>query len=52
MLESGRRSTIEAQDGSEDLRTLYADLSTDPSENMGDMDENSFRDSVSSTYSY
>ncbi|MBF4557221.1 TonB-dependent siderophore receptor [Pseudomonas sp. p50] len=51
--ESGRRSTIEAQGGSEDLRSLYADLSTDPSENislrlnMGNMDENSFRDGVS-----
>lgn len=53
MPESGRRSTIEAQGGSEDLRSLYADLSTDPSENislrlnMGNMDENSFRDGVS-----
>lgn len=51
--EFGRRSTIEAQSGSEDLRSLYADLSTDPSENlslrlnMGNMDENSFRDGVS-----
>jgi iron complex outermembrane receptor protein len=51
--ESGRRSTIEAQGGSEDLRSLYADLSTDPSENislrlnMGNMDENSFCDGVS-----
>lgn len=51
--EFGRRSTIEAQGGSEDLRSLYADLSTDPSENlslrlnMGNMDENSFRDGVS-----
>ncbi|POA47940.1 TonB-dependent siderophore receptor [Pseudomonas sp. MPR-ANC1] len=50
---AGRRSTIEAQGGSEDLRSLYADLSTDPSENislrlnMGNMDENSFRDGVS-----
>ncbi len=49
----GRRSTIEAQGGSEDLRSLYADLSADPSENislrlnMGNMDENSFRDGVS-----
>lgn len=53
MPEAGRRSTIEAQGGSEDLRSLYADLSTDPSENislrlnMGNMDENSFRDGVS-----
>ncbi|POF39992.1 TonB-dependent siderophore receptor [Pseudomonas laurylsulfativorans] len=51
--EFGRRSTIEAQGGSEDLRSLYADLSTDPTENislrlnMGNMDENSFRDGVS-----
>jgi iron complex outermembrane receptor protein len=51
--EFGRRSTIEAQGGSEDLRSLYTDLSTDPSENlslrlnMGNMDENSFRDGVS-----
>ena len=51
--EFGRRSTIEAQAGSEDLRSLYADLSSDPSENislrlnMGNMDENSFRDGVS-----
>lgn len=51
--EAGRRSTIEAQAGSEDLRSLYADLSTDPSENislrlnMGNMDENGFRDGVS-----
>lgn len=53
MPEFGRRSTLEAQLGSEDLRSLYADLSTDPSENlslrlnMGNMDENSFRDGVS-----
>ena len=53
MPEFGRRSTLEAQLGSEDLRSLYADLSTDPSENlslrlnMGNMDENSFRDDVS-----
>ena len=51
--EFGRRSTIEAQGGSEDMRSLYADLSTDPSENlslrlnMGNLDENSFRDGVS-----
>jgi iron complex outermembrane receptor protein len=51
--EAGRRSTLEAQGGSEDLRSLYADLSTDPSDNislrlnMGNMDENSFRDGVS-----
>ncbi|MGY2277636.1 TonB-dependent receptor [Pseudomonas fluorescens] len=53
MPEFGRRSTLEAQLGSEDLRSLYADLSADPSENlslrlnMGNMDENSFRDGVS-----
>ncbi|QJI42936.1 TonB-dependent siderophore receptor [Pseudomonas sp. ADAK2] len=51
--EFGRRSTIEAQGGSDDLRSLYADLSTDPTENislrlnMGNMDQNSFRDGVS-----
>jgi len=51
--EFGRRSTLEAQGGSDDLRSLYADLSTDPSENislrlnMGNMDQNSFRDGVS-----
>ncbi|UCP08557.1 TonB-dependent siderophore receptor [Pseudomonas sp. MM213] len=51
--EFGRRSTIEAQGGSNDLRSLYADLSTDPSDNislrlnMGNMDQNSFRDGVS-----
>ena len=51
--EFGRRSTIEAQGGSEDLRSLYADLSTDPTDNislrlnMGNMDENSFRDGFS-----
>ncbi|MHC6223435.1 TonB-dependent receptor [Pseudomonas sp. X10] len=50
--EFGRRSTIEAQGGSEDLRSLYADLSADPSENislrlnMGNQDNNSFRDGV------
>ncbi len=48
----GRRSTLEAQGGSEDLRSLYADLSTDPSDNlslrlnMGNEDQNSFRDGV------
>jgi iron complex outermembrane receptor protein len=53
MPEAGRRSTLEAQGSSEDLRSLYADLSTDPSDNislrlnMGNMDENSFRDGVS-----
>lgn len=51
--QAGRRSSIEAQGGSDDLRSLYADLSTDPSDtislrlNMGNMDQNSFRDGVS-----
>ncbi|WP_336335379.1 TonB-dependent siderophore receptor [Pseudomonas putida] len=50
--EAGRRSTIEAQAGSEDLRSLYADLSADPSDtvslrlNMGNQDNNSFRDGI------
>jgi len=50
--EHGRRSSIEAQGGSEDLRSLYADLSTDPSDNlslrlnMGNQDNNSFRDGI------
>ncbi|MGE7990008.1 TonB-dependent receptor [Pseudomonas sp. NPDC089554] len=50
--EHGRRSTIEAQGGSEDLRSLYADLSADPSDtislrlNIGNQDNNSFRDGV------
>ncbi|WNW13829.1 TonB-dependent siderophore receptor [Pseudomonas sp. DTU_2021_1001937_2_SI_NGA_ILE_001] len=50
----GRRSSIEAQGGSNDLRSLYADLSTDPTDtlslrlNMGNMDANSFRDGISS----
>ncbi|MCK9816476.1 TonB-dependent siderophore receptor [Pseudomonas sp. MAFF 302046] len=49
----GRRSSIEAQGGSDDRRSLYADLSTDVSEdlslrlNMGNQDYNSFRDDVS-----
>ncbi|MEE4886285.1 TonB-dependent siderophore receptor [Pseudomonas alliivorans] len=53
--QAGRRSTLEAQTGSEDLRSLYADLSADPSENislrlnMGNQDSNSFRDDISST---
>ena len=48
----GRRSTVEVQGGSEDLRSLYADLSADPSENislrlnLGNQDNNSFRDGV------
>ncbi|MFJ2984053.1 MULTISPECIES: TonB-dependent receptor [unclassified Pseudomonas] len=50
--EHGRRSSIEAQGGSQDLRSLYADLSADPSDtlslrlNMGNQDNNSFRDGV------
>lgn len=50
--EPGRRSTLEAQAGSEDLRSLYADLSADPSDtvslrlNMGNQDNNSFRDGI------
>ena len=50
--EAGRRSSIEVQGGSEDLRSLYADLSADPSENislrlnLGERDNNSFRDGV------
>lgn len=50
--EFGRRSTIEAQGGSEDLRSLYADLSADPSDtlslrlNLGNRDNNSLRDGV------
>ena len=50
--EAGRRSSIEAQAGSEDMRSLYADLSADPSDtislrlNMGNSDNNSFRDGI------
>ncbi|MBJ2257901.1 TonB-dependent receptor [Pseudomonas psychrophila] len=53
MPQFGRQSSIQAQGGSEDLRSLYADLSTDPSDtislrlNMGNEDKNSFRDHVS-----
>ena len=49
----GQKSSIEAQGGSNDLRSLYADLSTDPTDNislrlnMGNQDNNSFRDDVS-----
>ncbi|QTT91481.1 TonB-dependent receptor [Pseudomonas chlororaphis] len=49
----GRHSSVEVKGGSEDLRSLYADLSADPSENislrlnMGNQDNNSFRDGVS-----
>ncbi|NWD21692.1 TonB-dependent siderophore receptor [Pseudomonas yamanorum] len=51
--QAGRASSIEAQGGSDDLRSLYADLSTDPTDNislrlnMGNQDNNSFRDGVS-----
>lgn len=50
--EHGRRSSIEVQGGSEDLRSLYADLSADPSDNislrlnLGNQDNNSFRDGI------
>lgn len=50
--EAGRRSSIEVQGGSEDLRSLYADLSADPSDtislrlNMGNRDNNSLRDGI------
>jgi iron complex outermembrane receptor protein len=50
---AGHKSSIEAQGGSNDLRSLYADLSTDPTDtlslrlNMGNQDYNSFRDDVS-----
>ena len=53
MPQFGRQSSIQAQGGSEDLRSLYADLSADPSDtvslrlNMGNEDKNSFRDHVS-----
>jgi iron complex outermembrane receptor protein len=52
--EFGRRSTIEVQGGSEDMRSLYADLSADPSENtslrlnVGNLEGNGFGDGVSS----
>ncbi|WP_070886489.1 TonB-dependent receptor [Pseudomonas argentinensis] len=54
MPEAGRRSSLEAQGGSEDMRSLYADLSAEASENvslrlnMGNQDANSFRDGISS----
>ncbi|VVN06749.1 Catecholate siderophore receptor Fiu [Pseudomonas fluorescens] len=50
---AGHKSSIEAQGGSNDMRSLYADLSTDPTDNislrlnMGNQDNNSFRDDVS-----
>ena len=49
----GRQSSIQAQGASNDLRSLYADLSADPSDtislrlNMGNEDKNSLRDHVS-----
>ncbi|MBF6028294.1 TonB-dependent siderophore receptor [Pseudomonas sp. P115] len=49
---AGHKSSIEAQGGSNDLRSLYADLSNDPTDNislrlnMGNQDNNSFRDGV------
>lgn len=49
----GRPSSIQAQGGTDDFRSLYADLSADPSDtlslrlNMGNEDKNSFRDHVS-----
>ncbi|NIL16008.1 TonB-dependent siderophore receptor [Pseudomonas sp. AN3A02] len=51
--QAGHASSIEAQGGSNDLRSLYADLSTDATDNislrlnMGNEDNNSFRDGVS-----
>ncbi|MDD0976771.1 TonB-dependent receptor [Pseudomonas fontis] len=50
--EFGRRSSVTAQGGSEDLRSLYTDLSLDANEdislrlNMGNQDNNSFRDGI------
>lgn len=50
--EHGRRSTLEVQGGSEDLRSLYADLSADLNDdisvrlNMGNQDNDSFRDGI------
>ncbi len=53
MPQYGRPSSIQAQGGTDDFRSLYADLSADPSDtlslrlNMGNEDKNSFRDHVS-----
>lgn len=50
--EAGRRSSVEVQGGSQDLRSLYADLSADPTDNislrlnLGNEDKNSFRDGI------
>ena len=49
----GHRSSVEAKGSSDDTRSLYADLSTDPTDavstrlNLGTEDYNSFRDGVS-----
>lgn len=51
--QAGRASSIEAQGGTNGLRSLYTDLSADPSENislrlnMGNEDTDSFRDDIS-----
>ena len=53
MPQYGRPSSIQAQGSTDDFRSLYADLSADPSDtlslrlNMGNEDKNSFRDHVS-----
>ena len=53
--QAGLASTLEAQLGSQDFRSLYADLSTDPGENislrlnMGEQDANSFRKGIDSS---
>jgi len=50
----GQRSTLQAQGGSNDLRSLYADLNADAADtlslrlNLGNEHRNSFRDGVSS----
>ncbi len=54
--EAGRRSSIEAQGGSQDLRSLYADLSADPTDNislrlnLGNEDKNSFRNGIDGSH--
>jgi len=51
--QAGRASSIEAQGGTNGLRSLYTDLSADPTENislrlnMGNEDTDSFRDNIS-----
>ncbi|WP_339529338.1 TonB-dependent siderophore receptor [Pseudomonas mucidolens] len=53
MPQAGRASSLEAQGGTNGLRSLYSDLSVDPTENtslrlnMGNEDTDSFRDGVS-----